>query len=100
MSVDLNGQIPLHYAEFYGLYKACELIAHYMWEWNLIQDVRWDDQVWQDTEGLTPLHLAVMGSHILTVKALLDAEKRDPTTTLARTVQGQPILALGVKENS
>src|SRR5208282_4591424 len=63
---DFNGRMPLHYGAFYGLYKACELVTYYMREWNLIQDVLWDEEIWQDSEGLTPLHLAVMGSHKLT----------------------------------
>ena len=97
---DFNGRMPLHYCAFYGLYKACELVAHYAREWNLIQDVRWDEEIWQDSEGLTPLHLAVMGSHKLTLKALLDAEKRDPLSTAIRPIRGQSLLTLGVKENS
>ena len=100
ISRDFNGRMPLHYGAFYGLYKACELMTHYMREWSLIQDVRWDEEVWQDSEGLTPLHLAVMGGYKLTVKALLDAENRDPLSIAIRHVHGQPILTLGVKENS
>ena len=98
---DFNGRMPLHYAALYGLYKACELVASYMRDWNLFSDpVLWDQAIWQDTDGLTPLHLAVMGSHKLTLKALLDAEKRDPFSNSIRPVEGQSILTLAVKENS
>jgi len=98
---DINGRLPLHYGAFYGLYKACELLAQYMRDWNLVHDpVYFDDLQWEDTEGLTPLHLAVMGSHRLTLKALLEAEKRDPFTTIIRPVSTQSILILAVKENA
>ena len=100
IACDFNGRMPLHYGAFYGLYKACKLVAQYMREWYLIQDVCWDEEIWQDSEGLTPLHLAVMESHKLTVKALFDAEKRDPLSTTIRPVHGQSILTLGVKGNS
>jgi glycerophosphodiester phosphodiesterase len=98
---DLDGRTPLHYTAFYGLYKGCELVAHYMREWNLLRDpVRWDEAIWQDNEGLTPLHLAVMGSHKLTLKALLDAEKQDPFSSTIRTVVEESLLIVAVKEHS
>jgi glycerophosphodiester phosphodiesterase len=98
---DFSGRMPLHYGTFYGLYKACELVASYMREWGLIQDpLYWDDAIWEDSEGLTPLHLAVMGSHQLTLKALLDAENRDPFSNTIRKVSGQPVLNFGVKEDA
>jgi len=93
--------MPLHYAALYGLYKACELVASYMRNWNLFSDpVRWDQAIWQDTDGLTPLHLAVMGSHKLTLKTLLETEKRDPFSSSVRPVEGKSILILAVKEDS
>lgn len=98
---DINGRLPLHYGAFYGLYKACELLAQYMRDWNLISDpILFDEAKWEDLEGLTPLHLAVMGSHPLTLKALLEAEKRDPFTNTIRPVSAQSILTLAVKESS
>lgn len=98
---DFNGRMPLHYAALYGLYKACELVASFMRDWKLLADpVRWEEAKWQDNDGLTPLHLAVMGTHKLTLKALLDAEKRDPFPSSIRLIEGQSILILAVKEDS
>ena len=97
---DLDGRMPLHYAALYGLFKACELVASYMRAWNLLEDpVQWDQAIWQDSDRLTPLHLAVMGNHKLTLKSLLDAENRDAFSMSTRPVEGQPILTLAVKEN-
>jgi len=98
---DFSGRMPIHYSASYGIYKACELLASYMREWKLIEDpLRWDTVQWQDSDGLTPLHLAAMGTHPLTLKALLEAEQRDPFSTAVRPVEGQSILALAVKESS
>ena len=98
---DCNGRMPIHYGASYGLFKACQLLASYMREWKLIKDpLRWDAVQWQDSEGLTPLHLATMGTHPLTLKALLETEQRDPFSTAIRHVEGQSILALAVKESS
>ena len=98
---DYNGRRPLHYAALYGSYKACEVIAQCMRDWNLLADpVQWDESVWEDSEGLTPLHLAVIGNHRITLITLLDAERRDPFASTIRQVYGQSILNLAVKENN
>jgi glycerophosphodiester phosphodiesterase len=98
---EFNKRMPIHYAALYGLYKACELLAQYMCQWNLVTEpLLWDQPQWADVEGLTPLHLAVMGSHKLTLMALLDAENRDPFTPIVRPVCGQPVLTLAVKEDA
>lgn len=98
---DLNGRMPIHYAALYGVYKACELLSQYMCDWNLISEpLLWDEPQWADAEGLTPLHLAVMGSHQFTLKSLLDAEKRDPFSQIIRPVYGQSVLTLAIKEDA
>ena len=101
IALDFNGRMPIHYAALYGLYKACELLSRYMRDWSLLSDhLLWDTPEWADTDGLTPLHLAVMGSHKLTLKTLLGAENRDPLSTSIRSVYGQPLLTLAAKENA
>lgn len=98
---DFDGRMPIHYSAFYGLYKACESLAKYMRHWGLAPDpLRWDEEKWQDSDGLTPLHLAIMGSHRLTLKALLDAEQRDPFANKIRLLKRQSVLGLAVQENS
>ena len=98
---DFYGRMPLHYGASYGIYKACELIVYYMKEWKLVTEpLRWDTRVWQDTEGLTPLHLAVMNGHEITLNTLFDSEQSDQFPSIIRPTEGQPILSLAVKGNA
>jgi glycerophosphodiester phosphodiesterase len=72
---DVYGRIPLHYAAQYGLVIATQQLMRYMREWDLFNVAGGIDSAgWQDLEGYAPLHLAVMGGHYRTTKALLLAE--------------------------
>jgi glycerophosphodiester phosphodiesterase len=72
---DSYGRLPLHYAAHYGYVVICQVIIKHMQDWgqfDVSQGI--DSACWQDSEGNAPLHLSVMGGHVLTTKALLDAE--------------------------
>lgn len=74
-SRDTYGRLPLHYAAQYGFVVICQVVIKHMQDWgqfNVSQGI--DSPYWQDAEGYAPLHLAVMGGHPLTTKALLQAE--------------------------
>ena len=72
---DVYGRIPLHYAAQYGLVAATQQLMRYMREWDLFNVAGGIDSAgWQDLEGYAPLHLAVIGGHYRTTKALLLAE--------------------------
>lgn len=72
---DVYGRIPLHYAAQYGLVIATQQLMRYMREWDLFNVAGGIDSAgWQDLEGYAPLHLAVIGGHYRTTKALLLAE--------------------------
>lgn len=72
---DVYGRIPLHYAAQYGLVAATQELMKHMQDWQLFDMAGGIDSVgWQDVEGYAPLHLAVIGGHFRTTKALLLAE--------------------------
>lgn len=64
---------PLHYSSQYGLVEVTKIIIENLKEWGAWNpDVPIDDiSNWGDSERLTPLHLAVLGSHPLTATTLL-----------------------------
>lgn len=64
---------PLHYSAQYGLVEITKIIIENLAKWGAWNpDVSIDDiSCWGDSEALTPLHLAVIGSHPYTVKILL-----------------------------
>ncbi|CDO95235.1 unnamed protein product [Kluyveromyces dobzhanskii CBS 2104] len=63
---------PLHYSAQYGLVEVSKIIIESLIEWGAwnsntpVDDV----QVWGDSEGLTPIHLAVIGTHPMTLGIL------------------------------
>ncbi|KJX95626.1 glycerophosphocholine phosphodiesterase Gde1 like protein [Zymoseptoria brevis] len=72
MTKDIYGRMPLHYAAQYGLVFASQLLMKYMQDWHLFDLTEGiDSPIWQDLEGFAPLHLAVIGGHYRTSKALL-----------------------------
>jgi len=103
---DLYGRIPLHYAAEYGFIAICEVIIKHMQDWNQFDVVNGiDAPEWQDQEGLTPLHLAVVNQHPLTTEVLLKAEKwqdniLDPQQVKKRAAKSGAVLALATKSNS
>jgi glycerophosphodiester phosphodiesterase len=71
-SKDIYGRTPLHYAAQYGLVIATEILMSRMQDWQLFDITEGiDSETWQDEEGFAPLHLAVIGGHYRTSKALL-----------------------------
>lgn len=64
---------PLHYSCQYGLVEVTKIIIDNLKEWGAWNpDIPIDDPTnWGDSERLTPLHLAVLGSHPLTAATLL-----------------------------
>lgn len=72
---DVYGRLPLHYAAQYGLVAACEEIVKHMQDWGQFDATQGiDAEIWQDSEGYAPLHLAVIGGHYRTTKSLLTSE--------------------------
>ncbi|ONH69591.1 Glycerophosphodiester phosphodiesterase GDE1 [Cyberlindnera fabianii] len=64
---------PLHYAAQFGLKEITNIIIDFLKSWN-----EWDSTVpiddlshWGDAESLSPLHLAVLGTHPKTVEVLV-----------------------------
>lgn len=71
---DIYQRTPLHYAAQYGTKDVTKLILEYLVEWDLVRDhISFDDVgVWGDQEGLTPLHLAIIGKHPKTFHTLIN----------------------------
>lgn len=68
---------PLHYAAQYGLKNVTEFISSTLLAWKLIDPTTSFDSVvdWGDQEGLTPLHLAIIGKHPKTLHILVNATR-------------------------
>lgn len=66
---------PLHYAAQYGLKDVTGIIVRYLKNWNLYNEKISLDDVnhWGDCENLTPIHLAVLGTHPRTANVLLNS---------------------------
>lgn len=63
---------PLHYAAQYGLKDMSQLMLECLVKWDLItKDLIDDVAVWGDQEGLSPLHLAIIGKHPKTTQNLI-----------------------------
>ncbi|GEQ68034.1 hypothetical protein JCM33374_g1700 [Metschnikowia sp. JCM 33374] len=56
---------PLHYAAQYGTKDVSKILLEYLQRWGLVDLSKPIDyvRVWGDQEGLTPLHLAIIGKH-------------------------------------
>ncbi|KAM3066135.1 Glycerophosphocholine phosphodiesterase, variant 2 [Clarireedia jacksonii] len=104
-SKDSYGRLPLHYAAEFGFVVICKLVMKCMQEWgqfNVENGI--DAPEWQDSEGLAPLHLSVIGGHPLTTQALLDSENwqgaSDQKAAKRRDVaKSSAVLALATKSN-
>lgn len=70
---DTYMRTPIHYAAQYGAKDVTSLLLEYLIKWKLLdQSVSIDlVAVWGDQEGLTPLHLAIIGKHPKTTANLL-----------------------------
>ncbi|KAL6451682.1 GDE1 Glycerophosphocholine phosphodiesterase GDE1 [Candida maltosa Xu316] len=86
---------PLHYAAQYGLVEVTKYLIEYGIKWGLINTaISIDDvSIWGDQEGLTPLHLAIIGKHPQTTQTLLSFNK-------SRTLTCPDLLLLAVRLNS
>lgn len=94
---DSYGRMPLHYGAQFGILAVCKTLMKHMKEWGVFQvENGIDSPEWQDNEGMAPLHLAVMGGHLLTTKALLEAVDPQSATNSA---QSGAILLLATKSN-
>ncbi|KAA6406686.1 MAG: glycerophosphodiester phosphodiesterase gde1 [Lasallia pustulata] len=102
---DIYGRMPLHYAAQYGIVVICQIIIASMQNWGQFEVTEGiDAPIWQDTEGLAPLHLSVIGGHPLTTKTLLEAEDwrgaNDHKAAVRRQMsKSSAILALATKAN-
>ncbi|EGW31059.1 uncharacterized protein SPAPADRAFT_142062 [Spathaspora passalidarum NRRL Y-27907] len=69
---DQYSRTPLHYAAKYGLQITGSLLEKVK-SWDLIDTTKSIDdiEVWGDQEGLTPLHIAIIGKHSSTIQALI-----------------------------
>lgn len=70
---DNYSRTPLHYVAQYGLESLGEMYLYYIDKWDLFGKKVPIDSVefWGDKEGLTPIHLSVIGKHPQTTKCLL-----------------------------
>ncbi|ODV78687.1 GDPD-domain-containing protein [Suhomyces tanzawaensis NRRL Y-17324] len=72
---DNYNRTPLHYCAQYGLKDATRILLEVLIKWKLIDPkVSIDNvEVWGDQEGLTPLHLSIIGKHPKTTENLIVA---------------------------
>ncbi|AEO71495.1 92e4c9ee-7a10-4609-b83e-85c30042bac6 [Thermothielavioides terrestris] len=102
---DSFGRIPLHYAAQFGFVVVCQILMSKMQEWgqfNVENGI--DAPEWQDKDGNAPVHLSVLGGHVLTTKALLQGEdwngENDRKAEMRRSIsKSSAILAIATKAN-
>jgi glycerophosphodiester phosphodiesterase len=71
---DVFGRSPLHYASQYGLAEACHIILQRIQVGKAPDGIAFAHTVLSsDSEGYTPLHLAVTNGHTATVRTLLES---------------------------
>ncbi|KAI9667820.1 MAG: Glycerophosphocholine phosphodiesterase [Bathelium mastoideum] len=102
---DAYGRLPLHYAAQYGVAIICQEIIKHMQDWGQFEVSEGiDAPQWQDSEGYAPLHLSVIGGHVFTTRALLDAEcwqgvQPEREATRKDIARSGAALALATKSN-
>jgi glycerophosphodiester phosphodiesterase len=104
LTKDTYGRLPLHYAAQYGLVQVSLDLIKYMEMWELFDIADGlDAPAWQDAEGFAPYHLAVIGGHYRTAKALLLVDDRHQFTSTRLTSKhvetSGAALALATKSN-
>lgn len=103
---DSFGRIPLHYAAQFGFVVVCQILMSRMQAWgqfNVEHGI--DAPEWQDKDGNAPVHLSVLGGHVLTTKALLQGEdwqgENDRKAEMRRSIsKSSAVLAIATKANS
>ncbi|KMQ47733.1 PLC-like phosphodiesterase, TIM beta/alpha-barrel domain [Trichophyton rubrum] len=102
---DISGKTPLHFAAQYGFKAVCDVIIEHLQEWDMFDVSEGiDGPLWQDEDGMAPLHLSVVGGHPLTTKTLLDSENwkgsnQDKTAIRRNILKSSAVLALATKAN-
>jgi len=105
-SPDSFGRIPLHYAAQFGFVVVCQILMKYMQDWgqfNVENGI--DAPEWQDRDGNAPVHLSVLGGHVLTTQALLQGEDWSGVNAnkaaMRRLIsKSSAVLAIATKANS
>lgn len=98
------GRLPLHYAAKYGFVDVCHTLLAHMMAWSQLNTAHGLASIeWDDADGSTPLHLAVINGWRLTVQTLLDACKHlsgvDPVHPLKNWRRSTEILAMATRAN-
>lgn len=99
------GRIPLHYAAQFGFVVVCQVLMSKMQEWGQFDVGNGIDAAeWQDKDGNAPVHLSVLGGHVLTTKALLQGEDwkgvSDHKAEMRRSIsKSSAVLAIATKAN-
>lgn len=105
VSKDAFGRLPLHYAAQFGFVVVCQILMKAMQDWgqfNVENGI--DAPEWQDKDGSAPLHLSVIGGHVLTTQALLQGENwqgvSENKAKMRRSIsKSSAVLALATKSN-
>ncbi len=102
---DVYDRMPLHYAAQYGRVVICQIIISRMQAWGFFKlSPGIDAPFFQDADGYSPLHLAVIGGHPHTTRTLLEAEdwrgeKVQNAAVSKYMSRSGEVLALAVKAN-
>lgn len=96
------GRLPLHYAAKYGFVDVCHTLLDHMLAWRQLNTSHGLASVeWDDADGSTPLHLAVINGWRLTVQTLLESCKNlpgvDPMRPLAGWRRATEILSMATR---
>ena len=102
---DSLGRMPLHYASQHGYLVLVQNIVSRMQLWGQFEiSHEIDAPFWQDSDGWSPLQLAVLGGHTKTSRALVEAEQwrddsDDPSAVSRHMGKSGAVLLLAVREN-
>lgn len=95
--VDEFKRTPLHYAAQHGLKALTKVVISHMKKWGLLDRGNGlDGPEWCDSDGATPIQLAVVGNHPLTTKVILDSVDKD----VARLHDSSNLLSIAVRLGS